>query len=753
MKKLFLILILLAAHSALWAQVTLSPYSQRLVRETLPYLQNLTNKKEITLPPNLIEEYLIKEKEGAYYVGAILETQDPTIAALSLKENKIKIRTQIGNIWTVYIPIAAFPKLLQLKGVKYIQMDNKIQPKLKEARADSRVDLVHRGVNLASSYTGKGVIVGVIDAGMDFTHPTFRNSQNLSALRIQRAWVQDKSDGTPPPGYDYGGEFIGQQQLLDQKSDELSASHGTHVTGIAAGIGDGKTDEFKGYAPDADIIQVSINGAGSNIIDAVNYIFSQAEKERKPAVVNISLGTHIGPHDGTSLLDRAFKELSGAGKILVGAAGNEGMFPMHLSHNFNSDTIYTIAHTDLGTLIAGQILLEMWGPKSGNFSADIMLLDRNGRVLQRLGKWYSANDNTQHDTTLRLGPLSSLRISKTSVSARENFNNKANMQINMRALGITNAFIGVAITAPRGVVHIWNDGMGNGAPLLDSIPAQGGVKLPNFKKGNNESTTSEIGGTGEALITVGAYTTKNRYIDLEDREREINARGPIGEIAIFSSRGPTADGRVKPEITAPGNVVASAFSSFDNSPITPPTYRVARTNFEGKNYFFGVYEGTSMASPCVAGVVALMLQANPSLNVEQAKQILMSAAAKDNFTGPLAQPNNTWGAGKLNAYESVRLASSLTSVQNSFHAQRLETLLFPNPARRNATLTYSVIEPTDLNVTIANNLGKIIYQTNFTPESNLKGNYTLPLENLSKGFYIVTIRQNNYQNIIKMAVE
>lgn len=753
MKKLFLILTFLAVHSALCAQVTLSPYSQRLVREILPYLQDAANKKEAVLPQSIIEEYLIKQKEGVYYVGAILEVQNPAVALASLLESQIKIRTQIGNIWTVYIPITAFPKLLELKEVKYIQMDNKIQTKLKEARADSRVDAVHQGANLPLSYTGKGVVVGVIDAGMDFTHPTFRESQNLSALRIKKAWVQDKNDGTPPAGYDYGSEFIGQQQLLDQKSDNLNASHGTHVTGIAAGIGDGQTDKFKGYAPEADIVQVSINGAGSNLIDGVNYIFSHAAQEGKPAVINMSLGTHIGPHDGTSLLDRAFKELSGSGKILVGAAGNEGMFPMHLSHNFSGDTIYTIAHTDLGALIAGRIGLEMWGPPNGDFSADIMLLDRNGRILQRVGKWYGANDNAQHDTTLRVGPLSSLRISKTSVSSSNNFNNKANMQINMQALGIINAFIGVAITAPKGVVHIWNDGMGNGAPLLDSIPAQGGVKLPNFKRGNNESTTSEIGGTGEALITVGAYTTKNRYTDLEGREREINARGEIGTIAIFSSRGPTVDGRVKPEITAPGNVVASAFSSFDNNPLTPAASRVAQTNFENKNYLFGVYEGTSMASPCVAGVVALMLQANPNLNVEQTKEILMNAATKDNFTGPLTTPNNTWGGGKLNAYESVRLASSLTSVQNSFYAQQLQVLVFPNPAQRNTTLAYSVLEPTDLNITVTNNLGKVVYQSRFTPETSLKGNYTLPLENFTKGFYTVTVKQNHYQNIVKMAVE
>ncbi|MCS6903824.1 MAG: S8 family serine peptidase [Bacteroidia bacterium] len=733
-----------------WAQVTLSPYSQKVVKDVLPYLQESTNKKEIVLPQSLIDEYLIKQKKGVYCVGAIIEVDAPSVAQKQLEEQGIKVRTRAGNIWTVDIPISAFPTLKMLKGVKYVQIDHKINTKLKEARRDSRVDAVHLGTNLPQNYTGKGVIVGVIDAGMDFTHPTFRISQNLSRLRIQRAWVQAKEGGTPPEGFDYGSEYIGQQALLNQRSDEINTSHGTHVAGIAAGIGDTQTDDFKGYAPDADIVLVSINGAGSNIIDAVQYIFSYAQKVGKPAVINMSLGSHIGPHDGTSLFDRAFKELVGSGRILVGAAGNEGMFPMHLSHNFRGDTIYTIAHTDLGTLIAGQIRLEMWGPKEGDFSVNIMLLDRNGRVLQKLNRWYRANDTTRYDTSLRTGGLGSLRITKTSTATWQNFNNKANMQINLRALAITNAFVGIAITAPGGVVHVWNDGMGNGAPLLDSIPATGGVKLHNFRRGDNSYTTSEIGGTGEAVITVGAYTTKNKYIDIEGREREINARGELGSIAIFSSRGPTVDGRTKPEITAPGNVVASAFSSFDNGPLTMPTARVKRINFENKDYFFGVYEGTSMASPCVAGTVALMLQANSNLTPEKAKEILMTTATQDNFTG--TTPNNTWGSGKLNAYESVRLATSVTSMPNIYFADHLQTLLFPNPAQKIATLSYSISKLSPISIKINDNLGRAVFENCITPEDS-KGSCTLPLETLAPGFYTVVVWQENAQNIIKMVIE
>ena len=185
---------------------------------------------------------------------------------------------------------------------------------------------------------GKNVIVGIVDSGIDWCHPDFIDP-DTGTSRILYLWDQTLSpqagESSPSP-YGYGVEYdqniinsallTCNHNLVREKDDE---GHGTHVAGTAAGNGEASQGKYTGAAPQAKIIFVKTTFSDADIMDGVSYIFEKAAQLGMPAVVNLSLGGHAGPHDGTSLLSQALDQLSGEGKIVVVAAGNEGGDSVH----------------------------------------------------------------------------------------------------------------------------------------------------------------------------------------------------------------------------------------------------------------------------------------------------------------------------------------------------------------------------------------------------------------------------------------
>ena len=192
-----------------------------------------------------------------------------------------------------------------------------------------------------------------------------------------------------------------------------------------------------------------------------------------------------------------------------------------------------------------------------------------------------------------------------------------------------------------------------GAPLTNEFPGFG--QIPGFLFGNTDYTVGEIGGTANEIITVGAYTTKNSYMDFYGGLQDIPSYVEQGQIAPFSSKGPTLDGRVKPEITAPGNVIVSSVNSFDEE-YMPGNSEVVTGVSDGLNdWYFASMQGTSMAAPMVTGIVALWLEANPSLTSDQIKELFKVSSWQDQFTGIIpVNGSNIWGHGKIDAHEGIK---------------------------------------------------------------------------------------------------
>ncbi|MEO0140395.1 MAG: S8 family peptidase [candidate division WOR-3 bacterium] len=187
----------------------------------------------------------------------------------------------------------------------------------------------------SKGFTGKGVVVGMVDSGLDWDHPDFWPS--ATDTRIMRMWDQTlipEGGEESPPDFGYGVEYDSLDVVSGTPRTIDEMGHGTHVMGIAAGDGSATNGlepagRYAGLAPDAYIISVKTTWLDADVVDGVDYIFRRAESLGLPCVVNLSLGSHYGPHDGTGPFEAAIANLTGPGRIVVGAAGNSGNDPLH----------------------------------------------------------------------------------------------------------------------------------------------------------------------------------------------------------------------------------------------------------------------------------------------------------------------------------------------------------------------------------------------------------------------------------------
>ncbi len=672
----------------------------------------------------LSQFYPVKTINNQNYIGALIRVF-PGMDRTALENLGVKINTRAGNIWSVMIPLSSMEELNGIRGLDFVELDALIRPKLDNATAESRVKLVQAGTGLKQKYFGDSVVIGIVDEGFDYTHPAFYDTTG-TRLRILRAWEQGNDQGPAPSGFSYGTEITGPDALLAKQTSDPE-SHGTHVAGIASGSGFlTPGDQYRGVAPDADLVLVRVGDAASAVTDGINYVFQQAAAAGKPAVVNLSLGSHIGPHDGTSLMDQAIDNLVGPGKIVAGAAGNEGGTPLHIYHAFNSDTIRTAVFFENRDAVYNLGQIEHWGSANSDFSIALNVLDAGLNVIATT-PFYTASDNPGIDTLELLGD-DTLQYSVTGVGSSA-LNQKPNLLVVVKI--VKKGYIVVLnVTSTNSQVNIWNHGRGIGAAFVGD-PQLG------YIAGDTKCTVGEIGGTSKKIITVGAYTTKYTFQNIKGET--MTSTDSLDRIANFSSRGPTADGRTKPEITAPGEQLVSSVNSFDPSYDENNSQVVMKVEDGSSRWFFAAMQGTSMATPLTTGVIALMLQADPNLGPEQVKQILQESARTDTYTGIISPGgSNTWGWGKIDAQKAVLAASGNSGI---VLLGNTEFLVYPNPARGLVFLKNNGSGSLSAHISMRNSHGVIVKED--YNQWNAGSIYPLDLSAFPAGMYVITLTGSN----------
>ena len=676
----------------------------------------------------LTQFYPVRTIGGQNYIGALVKVL-PDIDRKGLENLGIMINTLAGDIWSVKIPVISLEGMKNIRGLEYVEVDGRISQRLDNATTESKVKLVQAGTGVKRRCLGDSVVIGIIDGGFDYTHPTFYDTTG-TRLRILRAWEQDNTAGPKPAGFSYGTEIVGSQALLNKKSSG-SGNHGSHVAGIAGGSGYLTPGaQYRGVAPAADIIMVNTSDAGTSVTDGINYVFQQAAALGRPAVANLSLGSHIGPHDGTSLQDQAIDNLVGQGKIVAGAAGNEGDTPLHLAYNFANDTVRTFVEFETNNTSYNTGKIDQWGSANSDFVMGIRVSDNSGTVLAST-PFYKASDNPNVENIIMIGG-DSLAYTVTGVGS-STLNQKPNILAAIYKLK-KNYIVTLILTSANTQLNIWNHGVGDGAALTDVL---NGVKQPGYKAGDVICTVGEIGGTSKKIITVGAYATKFSFVNMKGDT--VKSSDSLNRLAYFSSRGPTVDGRTKPEITAPGEKLVSSVNSTDTTYNENYTNTVMKVEQGGSKWYFGAMQGTSMATPMTTGIIALMLQANPTLGPERVKQILQDNARTDIYTGTIPPSgSNTWGWGKIDAQKSVQAA---------FNVQGIAWLgisgisAYPNPTIGIVNLKNNSSGSLSSAISVRNLSGIIVKEAFHYWNSGEV--YQLDLSLLPEGTYIITLTGSN----------
>jgi subtilisin family serine protease len=512
-----------------------------------------------------------------------------------LEQYGVRLNQTRGRVRTAFAPLSALDALSEDAAVKRI-----IPSRYLSLRLDVAPGRVHMPAFASSTgLTGRNTIVGIVDSGIDSTHPAF-------AGRILRVWDQVIPGPGTPEG-DYGVELTSAAAMT--ASRDLHG-HGTHVAGIAAG----SDNTFGGIAPDADLVIVRSDLQNTHIADGIRYIMRVATDLNRPAVVNLSLGGHFDAHDGSDALSQIIDDASGPGRIVCCAAGNEGTDNIHgrvtLAAGQTGALAFQVPLTTGDTTIPAVALngwysggdhLEVAVASPGGFTTPFQPVVSAGNPLRR----YLLPDGRVQIITPGPNPANGdhqFIVQVTAASGGDPVED-GTWRLLVKAAAVAN-----------GVVDSWI--------LTDGVT---------FTAPSDELKIGSPGAAAQA-ITVASFTTKVAYRDIDGTPRTVQLA--LDDISSFSSPGPLRNRARKPDLTAPGAMIVSCLSR-DSRP-----RRASMVNDQ-----FVAMAGTSMATPFVSGVVALLLQASPALTAADVKSLLTRSAR---IPGQVAGAfDSKWGFGLL----------------------------------------------------------------------------------------------------------
>ena len=580
-----------------------------------------------------------------------LKTADPG----PLVRAGARLGTRVGTLVSARVPLASLQGLLADGAVAAVYGARRWAP-LNDLGTSAIGVAGLRQMVAADSFTGqvgKGVIIGLVDTGLDYTHRDFVVDA-LARSRVLYLW--DQTLGGSGPGlvgnstFGYGVECGEPTLSAGTCPSSDSAGHGTHVLGTAAGDGSATANgvpagKYAGVAPGADLVVVKTTFFSDDVVNGVNYIFSRAAELGRPAVVNLSLGSQAGPHDGTLPEEEMLDSLAGPGRIIVAAAGNDGD-----NGNRTPATAAPHVHGAAAVPAAAQatdftLSVPGYTPQPGP----------NNSIFLQL--WYAASD-TVNVTVLRpdgtsatSGPTSTPDATVTQDGAQgwiyvENGPGSGfSVTRDNLAYIVLGSWLGGTRVAP-----------GQWTIRVTGVAAHSGKRLHVWVAGSSMDSVSLTSGytngflvtepaTASQVIAVAAYVTRLQWQDVNGVTETYPSPERVGDLAAFSSPGPRRDGVLKPDLAAPGKGVASSMSR-----IAAPAVAQQRITPDGLHF---VYQGTSMAAPFVTGAVALLLERSPRLTPAAVRGLLTGAAQVDSFAqhpfdgGPNGAPNASWGYGKL----------------------------------------------------------------------------------------------------------
>ena len=577
-------------------------------------------------------------------------------AAEVLRQYGCKELARVGDISIAAIPLSKLGALSCGRQVKRIETGRRCSIQMDTTRLVINAEKVYTGEGLSQSYTGRGVVVGVQDIGFDLTHPNFY-SADMSRYRIKALWDQLSRDTIGSTLY-VGRDYVGRDALLElgHPIDGETQTHGTHTAGIAAGSGaegKGVVSPYRGMACDADLVLVDNAADNASLIDpkdyykftyatdalGFKYIFDYAERMHQPCVINFSEGSSQDFHGYDQLYYELLAKLIGPGRIIVSSAGNDGARNSYIHKNIgkeragafimgNEKRFSCTAKSKQTFTFRVSVYDNVASPQIVDIStvnvcnAQDSLLTDSLLVGGKKYKWRVLAYPNSYDTHETAYDFQLSSLSKLGDSP----------QVSLQVMGRD-----VDIELYRMSGYMFPHSLD---PVLDAGDCRYTIFSP--------SSSPDV-------ICVGSTSYRTQFVNYLG-EKKVYDSGQKGIRSSFSAMGPTLDGRIKPDVMAPGQNIISSYSTFfiNNPKNINASVKsdVRHFKYNGRTYAWNANAGTSMSAPVVTGAIALWLQADPTLTPADCLEIFAKTCT--HYDASLSYPNNLYGYGQIDVAAGLR---------------------------------------------------------------------------------------------------
>ena len=575
-----------------------------------------------------------------------------------LRQMGIKVRYVLGDMAVLHIPADKLLQLEQIEEFSYVKADEMNHPMNKDARKVTNVEKVNTieaaqaaGLTQPKAYTGAGVVLGVIDLGIDFNHAAFRNTTDGKTRIVKAITYIDKDTK----------KVYATEEEIKTLTTDTSGSHGTATSTTAGGsdVGNG----LQGMAPETDLILCGLNkySYGSNVVECIKEIFDYATSVGKPAVINISMGSILGLHDGGDIESKSIATLTEngtkPGRVVVISSSNDAANYQSIIKKFNS------VDEELKTVLGANTSPSDLGPNQqvtynasycayaddyGSFTCKLKLVDTtNGKIIE-LGEHVRNKDTDK--------PITNIDLEENNIYGPMTVDGKRALTYEWDLADYKlddpkYRFVLLVYPMKAGqTIKLMCNGEFNDEPCFDAPNSNGyNFAEAGYIKGNGDFAFC-MNTCTENIISVGSYVNRTFWIDINGSVKNYAASKltgrelTVGEISDFSSYGVSDNGVVCPTVIAPGQGLFSGASNYDinafikeNEPGVLDTQKDLGLLYSGvekfgRNNWYSLSGGTSMAAPVVSGIVALWMQANPQLSVREIREIMKATCINDEWT-------------------------------------------------------------------------------------------------------------------------